>query len=72
MTDVEVVQTIDLKKPKKLKKKEKSRDIDIAELESEIVQPGQEQPKDEQGLGFYSKSGSISLDFYCVFYNKKE
>lgn len=48
MTDVEVVQTIDLKKPKKLKKKEKSRDIDIAELESEIVQPGQE-PKNEQG-----------------------
>jgi uncharacterized CHY-type Zn-finger protein len=55
MADVEVIQNVELKKPKKLKKKEKSRDVDIQELENEIIQPGQEQPQNEQG-GEYTKA----------------
>lgn len=41
MTDVEVIQTIDIKKSsRKVKKSSKSRDVDIEEIESDVVPHG--------------------------------
>lgn len=58
MADVEVIQNVDLKKPKKVKKK---KEVDLQDIETEIVPADQPaQPANEQGY-----TDRTILD-YCI------